>query len=274
MNCPTCNNHRYRLTEGENNALAVMCTACVCHDCEDELFTFERDALGQWYSTPCGTCGPIRSRVRHYQKAGVPRRYVDATFSGFKASTASQKGALAWFHARVGGWQPSDRALVLSGSVGTGKTHLMAAWIRTLCLQREIECKFLEFSHLLSDLKAGFDEGHSEARIISQHIDTPVLVIDELGKSLKTEWQMSVLDSLISRRYERGVATFATTNYPFELGFGNGASRSTDDFARKTLGDVTGDRIASRLSEMCDFLTINAPDYRRSLRGPAMGVRV
>lgn len=119
-----------------------------------------------------------------------PCRYVDAMFVGFAATTSTQTKALSWFVARVRSWQLDERALVVSGSVGTGKTHLMAAWIRALCLQREIDRKFVEFSHLSGQLKAGFDAGYSEHPIIAPLVDIPVLVIDELGKSLKTEWQM------------------------------------------------------------------------------------
>ena len=274
MNCPLCHDQRFTIIAGHENAVAAMCPKCECHVCENELYVFQRDAHGQMLSRPCYECGPIRERVRFYQRAGVPRRYVDATFESFKPTSQAQVQAVQWFTSRLGEWSPSERALIISGSVGTGKTHLMAAWIRSLCTLRQIECRFIEFSHLLSDLRAGYDAGQSDARIIAHLVDVPVLVIDELGKTLKTDWQLGILDALISRRYERGVATFATTNYPFELGHGGKSTRSSDDFARRTLGEVTGDRIASRLAEMCDFMTVEANDYRRTLRGPGMGARV
>lgn len=43
----SCHGHRYKLTAGENNALAVMCTSCICAECDDDLFTFKRDAHSQ-----------------------------------------------------------------------------------------------------------------------------------------------------------------------------------------------------------------------------------
>lgn len=261
--CPQCHGMRHFIAHGHDHdhATAQMCSACTCPRCDGELYEFKRHHDGWTFSTPCPECTPIRDRVRLFNHARIPRRYLYGTFSNYTPNTASQRAALHWFTERMGNWEPNERALVLSGPVGTGKTHLMAAWLRTLCLHRGIAGQFVEFSHLLSEIRAGYDANRSDAAITAGLTEVPVLVIDELGKMLKTDWQQSILDSLISRRYERGLATFATTNYPFEPNIGGHAT--SDEFSRRTLADVTGERIASRLSEMCDFMTITAPDFRR-----------
>jgi DNA replication protein DnaC len=87
-----------------------------------------------------------------------------------------------------------------------------------------------------------------------------VLAIDELGKERGTEWERSMLDELISRRYNGGLATLFATNYfldpraPAEEP-GRVVQTRSRDFQREaeamSLSQRVGDRIYSRLNEMC-----------------------
>ena len=47
-------------------------------------------------------------------------------------------------------------------------------------------------------------------------LHVPVLAIDELGKERGTDWERSMLDELISRRFNSGLATLFATNYFLE----------------------------------------------------------
>ena len=69
---------------------------------------------------------------------------------------------------------------------------------------------------LLSDMKAGFSENRSHMDILKPLLHVPVLAIDELGKERGTEWERSMLDELISRRFNSGLATLFATNYFLE----------------------------------------------------------
>ena len=71
---------------------------------------------------------------------------------------------------------------MLHGDVGRGKTHLMVAMIRELIFRHGIPCRFIEFSRLLSMLKEGYSSGRSDAPLLSDLSEIPVLAIDELGK--------------------------------------------------------------------------------------------
>jgi DNA replication protein DnaC len=116
---------------------------------------------------------------------------------------------------------------------------------------------FKDFFYLLSELKQAYSEGTGENQVIMPLIETEVLVIDELGKGRSNEWELNILDQLISKRYNASKKTLITTNYV------------TYDVA-KELGEEheilevrIGERIASRLYEMCEFMYLEGRDYRK-----------
>lgn len=76
-----------------------------------------------------------------------------------------------------------------------------------------------------------------------------VLLIDDLGAGGKlSEHTETVNFRLINYRYDHQLPTLITSNVP-----------------PKELGARMGDRVASRLVEMCDRITITGPDRRRSV---------
>ena len=91
-------------------------------------------------------------------------------------------------------------------------------------------------------------------------IETEVLVIDELGKGRSSDWELNILDQLISKRYNASKITLITTNY---------VSKEYMKEDQETLEARVGDRIASRLHEMCEFIYIEGQDHRKALRKKA-----
>lgn len=264
--CKRCVGSKLVIVQGRDTAQAAFCPECTttCTTCEGSGTVLERNAYGSFNAAPCPDCTPLREQIALYNAAQIPRRYHDATFGAFEFQhDPTLREAYTRLSSLVKTLNPGDQGWALSGQVGSGKTYLMTALLRELLLERHIPCRFVEFTHLLSTIRAGYDAGHSEADIISHLVDIPVLVIDELGKSLKTDWQIAILDELISRRYNRAVTTFVTTNFAFSGAQGATATSERDDFKRVTLEERIGGRMYSRLCEMCHMYTLTAGDYRR-----------
>ncbi|HZX13562.1 MAG TPA: ATP-binding protein, partial [Thermodesulfobacteriota bacterium] len=139
--------------------------------------------------------------------------------------------------------------------------------ISELTLEKGIRCVFKDFFHLLSELKEAYSQGTPENEVLLPLIETEVLVIDELGKGRSSEWELNILDQLISKRYNASKITLITTNYvseDYKQKKGSGHSSQNED--QETLEYRVGSRIASRLREMCELIPIEGDDYRRTFQ--------
>lgn len=211
------------------------------------------------YSTvaSCAVCSTVRRNVRLYNLAGIPAKYYNVVEAGSfnPQDNDSQRRALGYVQEYVKSY-PNKRGFVLMGGAGLGKTHLAIHVISSLTLGKGRSCVFKDFFYLLSDLKNAYSRGESENEVIQPLIDAEVLVIDELGKGRSTDWELSILDQIISKRYNSTKSTLLTTNYI--------TAELANENMRATLEDRVGDRIVSRLYEMCEFIHLEGADHRRN----------
>ncbi len=270
VECPECGGERLQVFARGDFARARRCERCSPRGgCCDDGFVVARDERGQLVARPCPTCRAVDRRVELFDRAKLPARYADATLASFRPLTGLREAAKdAFLFARE--FEPGRPGLLYYGPVGRGKTHLVVGILRYLLVHRGVEARFVEFMHLLSDLRATFDGGNSEA-VMQPLVDVPVLAVDELGKGRSaartnqfatpevSEWVQGVLDQLISRRYNAKRTTLFTTNYypgpPVE--------------GQQSLEDRVGARIYSRLAEMCQPVHVNTPEDYRLRGGPA-----
>jgi len=135
--------------------------------------------------------------------------------------------------------------------------------VRNLIVRHGIRARFVEFTRLLGQLKAGYSEGKSGAMVIDPLVEVPVLAIDELGKGRMTDWELTVIDEVISRRYNAMACTLGSTNFaPARATGATPVNAAAVNITAQTLGDRVGDRVYSRLEEMCDFVELAGPDFR------------
>ena len=156
------------------------------------------------------------------------------------------------------------------GGVGVGKTRLVSTMLRDYTLKYGIPSLFKEFTSLLSEIKSGYDRGFSESIILEKIGETEILVIDELGKGRKSDWEITILDLIISNRYNMKKTTIFTTNYTekksttfaeiFTIRAGKDGMEEVE--RKETLKQRVHSRIYSRLKEMCDFIEMRGADYR------------
>lgn len=263
--CPRCRGDGVATEARGERAVASVC-ACIppCARCRG---TGQVHALvnGVPRSGRC-RCQQIPDRVLLFNGAHIPGHYAAASVSGFmmgalKAGDHAKQAALAGVSPWLAG--QAARGLILHGAVGRGKTHLLVGLLRDLVLKRGQRVRFIEFTRLLSALKAGYTEGRSDAAVFDDLVAVPILGIDELGKGRLTDWELTVIDELIGRRYNANALTFGTTN--FRPGPPSGAAAPNAallDAPTQTLGDRVGERVWSRLVEMCDFVEVGGADAR------------
>ncbi|MGZ6076472.1 MAG: ATP-binding protein [Myxococcaceae bacterium] len=228
---------------------------------------------------PC-VCRLLAQRVSTFAQAGIPAHHATSSFTTFRAKgddqekTAALEQALGVARSVAQEWRRDRpaRGFVISGRVGSGKTHLLSATLRHVVLERGASAQYREISLLYADIRRGFNAGKSGGEIISRLVDADVLAIDELGRGRGSPFEMETLDELIARRYNSGLTTIVATNFSLERerapshaprGF-QAPEQALD--REELLVERIGERIYSRLCEMCDFVSLpgRTDDFRRT----------
>ncbi len=167
---------------------------------------------------------------------------------------------------------PTEKTgLLFVGSVGVGKTHLAVGILKALIRDKGVPCLFCDYRELLKSIQNSFNSSvqATEMGILRPVFDAEVLVLDELGAVRSTEWVFDTVNYILNSRYNENKTTIITTNFPDKPEQAreednNPRSYSAADRAarRETLGDRIGERMRSRLHEMCKKVEMEGPDFR------------
>lgn len=181
------------------------------------------------------------------EESSLGKRFSERTFENFDTSNAKDayKSAVKYAE-REDLFKSNHNCKILTGNVGTGKTHLAAA-ISNRLIERGIPVLFGTFTEHLDRIKEEFNNTTLETYKAKMK-SVPMLVIDDLGKERKTEWTQSILYDVVNHRYERLMPMVITTNL--------------DD---SELLSYVGNAVASRLYEMGDVIRTVGIDYRQKL---------
>ena len=121
---------------------------------------------------------------------------------------------------RVTEWinEPSTTGLYFFGSPGVGKSLLATKIILDSNQQNKM---IISETELYDQLTPRIYDKGSQKEIdsfMSEIMRTSLLIIDDLGTCKKTDWKMETLFAVISKRIDRALTTFFTSNYsPAEL---------------------------------------------------------
>lgn len=259
---------------GDYTSARLTLPLAQCPDCGGTgLIRTKTQQNGREYEVvaPCARA-KLQQRVNLINAARLPAVHAHASFENYKSSNQEQHRALQVAKEFAFRW-PSLRGFVLSGPVGTGKTHLLSATLKHLAIELGVKVSYVEISLLYSQIRRGFQDGKSGGEIIGPLSQVEVLAIDELGKGRGSQFELETLDELIARRYNAGKVTLFATNYQLkppeeraQRGYFGTETALEAGKDSKLLCDRVGDRIYSRLCEMCEFVEFPTatPDMRRN----------
>jgi DNA replication protein DnaC len=277
--CRECGGTQIVFDRTRERARARACRcAAACPKCEGtgKVFVEEGDYS---FARECD-CRDASRRAARYTGVGIPSLFAGQSFESYRPYSAEQEKArklcrdIATLYRR----DSPPKGVVISGPVGSGKTHLLCATLGYLALEQAVNGQYVEISFLFSEIRNGFQAGRSGLDAILPLVETEVLAIDEMGKGKGSPFELDTLDELIARRYNGGRTTLIATNYstaesarrsPPSGGFRQVDRDSLDDARpEQLLRDRVGERIYSRLHQMCHFVefTPDALDYRRGAK--------
>jgi DNA replication protein DnaC len=153
----------------------------------------------------------------------------------------------------------APEGLIFVGEVGTGKTFL-ACCVANAILAAGKEVLFVNVPDFLDEIRATYDQGSDvdytehELLIIAKNI--PLLILDDLGAFIYTEWARQKIYSILNHRLNYRLPVIITTNVALE-----------------ELEEYLGERTTSRLFEMCKTYRIYVENDIRAVRREEREVR-
>lgn len=207
--------------------------------------------------------------------ARIPRRYEHCELTNYDTDFPGAHPSLADAHFVATNFARKcdprgDKGMLIIGKIGTGKTHLAVGIIKELILNRGISCLFYDYRELLKEIQNSYNATvqTTELDVLRPVFETDVLVLDELGAVKPTEWVWDTVSLILNTRYNDNRTTIITTNFEDQPAAAVAGSLSPARAASRveTLGDRIGERMRSRLHEMCRIVSLDGADFRQKFR--------
>jgi DNA replication protein DnaC len=168
-------------------------------------------------------------KAERMRAAMIPRRFAGASLDNFEVKNAGQRGALEAARGYARNFEEhyaAGRCLVLSGRVGTGKTHLACAILRDI-IARPLAAenydyyaneawhpvRYVTATDIIRTIRETWNNPEvREADAIRKFTRPHLLVIDEVGRSFGSDSEKTQIEELLDLRYQAMKPTLVCTN--------------------------------------------------------------
>jgi DNA replication protein DnaC len=221
---------------------------------------------GEWYYHPCTPECEKKNDQREWElarrdarvatlreRSGLSKRMKGYALDNFHHGISkSTEKAFAKVMDYIMNWQENreaGRGMYFCGDVGTGKTHLAVAVMNELMTRKRVPSLFVTVPEFLDNLREAY---MIPGRDLDEWMDTvknaDLLVLDDLGSERPTEWVRERLFVIVNHRYREALPTLFTSN-----------------IGPRDLANQLGERTASRIIAMCDWISLEGEDYREAI---------
>ncbi len=241
----------------------------ICFDCGEE---FEAVYLGKVTRQYCDKCASknakeeeederirqLAQREERYRAmvafARIPPKWKEVTFENSDPDLSPRAFKVARKYAERFTAQSPSLAFYSEGN-GVGKTRMAACIANYVLHQWKMPVLFKKARDLMLDIRRTFsDRGElSEADILDKVLSVRLLVLDDVGLDLASQWLQTTYWTVFDRRLEWQLPVIITTTIPFEAPGG-----------KVSLADRIGEGALSRLIELCqgNVIDCSGPDLR------------
>jgi DNA replication protein DnaC len=218
---------------------------------------------------PCPECRPKEGLQKLFRKAAIPPRYFDRGFEEFffERNSLQERAQLRAID-YVEDFPNVPRGLLFSGPCGVGKTHLSVAILKTLIQEKYVHGQFVDEAELLRRLQYSYgpNSPETERAVLLPLSEIELLVWDDLGTGRPTEWVRETIRTVLNHRYTYNKQTILSTNWPLKPQTGKSPRPSGKaEPMQNTLAERIGQRLFSRIMEMCEIIEMDGPDFRTDI---------
>ncbi len=185
------------------------CPQCVMEDAK---------GVSQAEVSQASEAGSRRRLEKLREESLIPKRFVSKSLTGFEAQSREQQYVLSVCRAYVTRFDErlaQGGGLIFTGSVGTGKSHLAYAIGNALLASGRVVMGIdvYELIDLIKERAFSKEKGASEREAIRAFVGgLDLLVLDEVGAQLGTEWERLMLFKIINERYKQMLPTILISN--------------------------------------------------------------
>ena len=154
-------------------------------------------------------CECVKERIRAARLAGIPERFRESSFESYRPKNPKQEWALRQMREDPGS------NFYLTGSYGSGMTHLLYAQYRKMVVSGNTRCHVRTIRELVEELRrAEFDDGFISPVISSASKADPYHFFwDDVDKLKPTDFKTEVLFDLVDSLYRQSHGLTVTSNY-------------------------------------------------------------
>lgn len=192
---------------------------------------------------------------RRQRAAFALGRWETAVPYRYRQATVQHPDICAWADRAADDYRTAG-FLVLTGSIGTGKTHQAYGALRRIAEAgpKRFEMIATTAPDMYGRLRPGGSE-HGTEHELKRLMRIPLLLLDDLGTEKLSEFTEEATYRIVNHRYNESLPLLITTNMPIKTG------APTPDLVTRL-----GDRLASRLAQTATIVGFDGPDLRRGLR--------
>jgi DNA replication protein DnaC len=154
-------------------------------------------------------CECVKANIRTARLSAIPERFRVSTFESYRPRNPKQERALSLISGDPSG------SFYLTGSYGSGKTHLLYAQYREMVLAGKTRCHVRTTRELVEELKRAEldDDFVSPVLAAVSEPRTYHLFWDDIDKLKPTDFKTEVLFDLVDTLYRQKHGLTLTSNY-------------------------------------------------------------